>query len=171
MIRICDVDSPQSIAALYEIPLYKEQVFKRALYLDGINDPGNLGSIFRSASAFGIDLIAISPNSCEVFAPKVIRSSLGSVFWIPHIVVDFDWFSEISATKICADMSGGTPLKSYQYDCHKSVIIVIGSEAHGVSSEIRSACNDIVNIEMTSDMESINASVAAGILCWSLFSR
>ncbi|PKN77845.1 MAG: rRNA methylase [Candidatus Cloacimonetes bacterium HGW-Cloacimonetes-1] len=171
MLRICDVDSPQSIAALYNIPVFLEQKYTRALYLDGINDPGNLGSIFRSASAFGIDLIAISPNSCETFSPKVIRSSLGSVFWIPHIVADAAWFQEISATKICADMNGGTPLKLFKYDCKKSVIIAIGSEAHGVSSEIRAACSDIVNIEMTSEMESINASVAAGIMCWSLFSN
>lgn len=162
--RICDTRSPQAIAALYEIPDEKEVLYDMALYLDGIQDPGNMGTIFRSAAAFGVKQIYLSPGSCEVFSPKVVRASLGSVFWIPSAVRDYDWLRQQKLTILSTGVETGIPLRRLSRP--DKCVIVIGSEAQGVSNEVKEISNQSIRIEMRDSMESINASVATSIILW-----
>ena len=174
MSRICDTRQPQALAALYDIPMQRLVEFNRAIYLDRISDPGNLGTIFRTAAAFCIEQIILSPQCCEPTSPKVIRASLGSVFWVPYIVEGYDWLLSQNALTIAADAKAQASLGSLTVPLkdpsgHNKIILVIGSEAHGVDESILRNCTQRIRIDMHESMESLNASVAAGIMMWKIF--
>ncbi len=166
--RICDSENPAPIAALYEIPRGSEiGEFKHAFYFQEISDPGNLGTIFRSAEAFGIDLILLSPNSCEVASPKVIRASLGACYRLPFAYLDVDAVLDLGARNIALDMDGDVSLKDF-LPTGEPHIFYFGSEAHGLSPEIRGKIKDSISIPMRGEMESVNLAISASILAYQL---
>lgn len=149
------------------------------ILLDQINDPGNLGTIIRSADAFGIDLILITKNSVDMYNPKVTRSTMGSIFHLPIIDnVDSD---EIIETLKNNDIKiYATNLESQNYmnkiqeqinndrKNNKGVCIVIGNEAHGVSKELIDRSDDDFKIYMKGNAESLNVSTASSIIMYEL---
>lgn len=166
--RICDSDNPAPIAALYEIPRASEiGEFKHAFYFQEISDPGNLGTIFRSAEAFGVDLILLSPHSCEVASPKVIRASLGACYRLPFAYLDASVALGLGARNIALDMYGDVPLKEFLPTAQPH-IFYFGSEAHGLSSEVRGKIKDSISIPMRGEMESVNLAISASILAYQL---
>jgi len=165
--KIVSTQTPQDIAALIEIknkPL-KERDF--LLYLDGIKEPGNLGTIVRTAFAAGISGIVLSPNCCELFSPKVVRASLGTVFSIPIEIRNYDWLKNQKAKIIATKADAETDISHFQKP-DENIILVIGSEAFGVSEEILQIANYVVKISMNNKVESLNAAVAAGIMMFHL---
>lgn len=169
MRRICDTEQPQNLAAMYSIPETKETDFRVALYLDGISDPGNMGTIIRSAAAFGVKQIFLSEGSCDPFSPKVLRSSLGAVFWIPIAMKTARELCSYEAKIISTDLHNGIPLQDFDLNNNEKIILAIGSEAHGVSSEIQNISSAKIRIDQSNTMESLNASVACGIILWWFF--
>ena len=163
--KISTVKNPQLIAATVLTKTKKISKNNLILYLDGISNPGNLGTIFRTAYAFNIDGIVLSPNCCEIFNPKVIRSSLGSVLLQPAEIHDYEWFNSIKARIIAADAKAEKPLSCLSAK-DKNYVIVIGSEAHGYSPEIKKIVQDRVKIPLINDMESLNAAVSAAIIMY-----
>ena len=135
--------------------------YQTLLYLDQISDPGNLGTIIRTALALGVGGVALSPGSCDAFNPKVIRSSLGAVFTLPLEVKTYQWLKEQPAQKILADLAGYSiydlpPLSSPK-------ILILGSEAAGVSPQLHELSDLTITIPITGKMESLNLAIAAGI--------
>jgi len=171
MTRICESSTPSGIAALFCIPTFIEPQFKKALYLDGISDPGNMGTIFRTATAFGIDAIYLSRSCCETFSPKVVRSSLGSVFWLPHVELDDEDLLKNRSCLVALHQNGKILLQNYQPGNNSNSIYVIGAEATGIREQILNGCSQSIRLCMSRDMESLNAAVSAGVLCWWLFSQ
>jgi TrmH family RNA methyltransferase len=167
--RLCDSLSPQGMAALYPLPRQEAADFKTALYLDGISDPGNLGAIFRIAAAFGLDCLLLSPDCAEVSSPKVIRSSLGSVFKVPHLVLPGEELASAGAEIHVLDTSAGVSLDKLCPLPERRTILVVGSEAHGVSAPVRRLATSSLAIPMRGGMESLNAAIAAGIAAYHLF--
>lgn len=163
---LADTETPQPIMAVYSLPEYGIEDYKALLYLDGIQDPGNLGTIFRVAAAFNFDGIVLSSECCDAFSPKVIRASLGSVFWIPSIIADKDWLSNQSAIKIGLDSHSKISIDDVNINRESSVILIIGSESKGINKTIQSALTYEVAIPIYRKMESINASVATGIAAY-----
>lgn len=167
--RFCDTDSPPKVAGLYPLPSERRVAFRKAFYLDRIADPGNLGTIFRLSKAFGLDAILLNEGCAEIGSPKVIRASLGAVYSLPfcHVLpaeLDVDnW--RIIGTEAAAELS----LRSFGLPDDKSTLIVLGSEAHGLSAEVKSRCHQTLSIEMLPESESINVSVAAGIIAHHLY--
>ena len=163
MEKIASTKNPQSIMAL--VKTEPKQISKNnlLLYLDRINEPGNLGTIFRTASAFGIDGIVLSQESCEVFNPKVVRSSLGAVFQIPVEIHDADWLKNQSHYKIATSMENAIPLQKINNNPDKKILIM-GSEAFGIRQEILELANVNVKIPISDHMESLNVAVATGII-------
>jgi len=162
--RITDTQTPQGVAALLSIPehelILRDDFF--ILYLDEISDAGNLGTIIRTASAAGLDAVLVSPGSCEIFNPKVVRSSMGAVFKFPVLEKDTQFLKDSGAQIICALLKDSSNIFSLQ-KISKATILVIGSEAHGIREEIISMADQKVKIPMSGEMESLNASVAASI--------
>ncbi len=169
MSKICMTETPQSLAALYTIPEFRDNDFKRAFYLDGVSDPGNMGTIYRIASAFGFDRVILAHSCCDPFLPKVIRSSLGSVFWIPGMNGDPQWLSEQHAQVIVLSVKADKTLGDVVLQQDRQVIVVIGSEAHGVSEEIMHLPAEFVRISMQTGMESLNAAVVSGIVAHHIY--
>jgi len=169
MHKICDSEHPSGFAALLPIPQAQKVNFNYAFYLDRISDPGNLGSIFRIAAAFSIDALLLSPDSVEVSSPKVIRSSSGSVYKVPFQQVDISQLKAIKGRIVLADAHRGQALTEFNFKPEEKLIIVLGSEAHGISSEVSSLSNEVIHIEMSSAIESLNVSISAAIIAHYLF--
>lgn len=165
---LTETESPQGMVALYDIPEHSIKQFKTALYLDGIRDPGNLGTIFRLVAAFAWDGIFLSPDCCEVFSPKVIRASLGSVFWIPASVNDIQWLSEQKAEIAGLTMTDAIDIRKFKRQKDMPFILVIGSEAAGINPSIQKIVSSKISISMKGRMESLNAAVATGIALFKL---
>lgn len=136
------------------------------IYLDRINDPGNLGSILRSAWALGVEAALLSPGCADPFNPKAVRAASGAVIALP-VAQEV----EISALALLvgrgysllgADVSDGLPYYMVEYG--RPAILAIGSEAHGLESRVRELCAGLVRIPMPSGAESLNAAAAASII-------
>jgi len=147
--------------------------YKKFYYLNGISDPGNLGSIFRTASAFGVDGLILDEQCCDLANSKVIRASLGAVFTVPVLRVDNNWIftrhEKIYITASRQEMNVKCKMENVKYDMEMpdtSLIIVIGSEAHGVADSIRKIADKQIYIPIQNEMESLNVSVAFGVLVW-----
>ncbi len=162
--RICDSEHPQGMAGLFELPRERGVDFQRAFYLDGISDPGNLGTIFRIAAAFALDTLLLSPDCVEVASPKVIRSSLGSVFKVPFQIMAADQLQILKANLILTEASSGEALRSWHPQAGERIVIVLGSEARGVSDGVKTLADKTLRIEMGEGIESLNVAVAAGII-------
>ncbi|MFO7660713.1 MAG: RNA methyltransferase [Candidatus Cloacimonadaceae bacterium] len=169
--ELTDTETPQPFAALFEIPQFSLDKYKVILYLDGIRDPGNLGAIFRTAAAFSLDGIVLSPDCCEVFAPKVVRASLGSVFFLPSEVRELAWLKTQSAQKIGLVMDGDIRLQELTLSKAEPVIVIIGSEGSGISAEVMTAVTQKVGIPIAEKMESLNAAVSAGIAVYEITNK
>ncbi len=170
--KISTEKSPQGMIAV--LPLPSESVPQctangRYLLLDTIQDPGNLGTILRSASAFGIDGV-IMCGCADTASPKTVRASMGAVFRVPLWKTDIladtvrklrDDGHRVLAAALTEDCLCAGETALYANDC-----VVIGNEGHGITADVLAACNEGIRIPMTGDTESLNASIAASILLW-----
>lgn len=168
---LAETDTPQSIVAVFCIPEFSIPAYRAILYLDGIRDPGNVGTIFRIATAFGFNGIALSPDCCEVFSPKVIRASLGSVFWVPSFTAGESWLKEQNADIIGLIGNSKTSFSELKTNTTRGVVLVIGSEGSGISSSVKATLTHEVRIPISNEMESLNAAVAAGIGAYEISHR
>ena len=154
--------------------IYKEDFFlkdgERAIALCSVRDPGNIGSVIRSAVAFGAEHIVLSADSADIYNSKTVRSAMGSLFKVKVTVVR-DFASFISASQAngrnvyAAELSDGAVALD-QIKALPTDIFIIGNEGHGIPVEISSVCNNSVYIPISSNTESLNASVAAAIFMW-----
>jgi TrmH family RNA methyltransferase len=154
--------------------IYKEEFFlrpdERAIILASIRDPGNLGSVIRSAVAFGTEHIILSDDCVDLYNSKTIRAAMGSFLKIRASVTS-DLPAVISALRengravYAAELRPGAvalpDIKRRSTD-----VVVIGNEGHGIPAEVSSACTASVYIPISPNTESLNASVAAGVLMW-----
>ena len=154
--------------------IYKEDFFvfegERVLSLYSLRDPGNLGAVIRSASAFGVKHIVLSSDSADIYNPKTVRAAMGTMFGVKITYVR-DFASFITAAKengravYAAELSEGA--KSVKdIELTSDDIFMIGNEGHGIPREISSICNGSVYIPISEGVESLNASVAAAVFMW-----
>ena len=164
---ICDTETPQGIAAVLEIPDEVAPDLSSTGYvlmLDGVAEPGNMGTIIRTAEAAGIDGIFLMKGCVDIYSPKVVRSAMGSVFRMKFFKANIDTIESLKAEgfKIATTaLYNSKPIKGKR-------AIVIGNEAHGVSDEVLSLSDICVRIDMCGKVESLNAAVAAGIAMYML---
>ena len=136
------------------------------VYLDGVSDPGNVGTIIRTAAAFDVDLVALSADAADVGNPKVVRASAGLIFSLPiEKIVDSEAFfallqsNSIEVLGAAADASTDIEeIKSFSKVC-----LAIGSEARGLSDSVRDQCHKLVAVRTSARVESLNAAAAAAI--------
>ena len=141
-------------------------VGNRILILDDIQDPGNLGTIIRSAVAFNFGTIVLSYGTVDLYNPKVVRSTKGMLFKINVIVRDIPSFlKELDDYTIYGtDVVSGVNIKDEKIP--EKVAIVIGNEGKGISSDVRNLCHKFIYIKMNEECESLNAGVSASIIMY-----
>ena len=171
MKRISTLITPNKIMAVCEY-LMPDDIKGNILLLDHIQDPGNLGTIIRSAVAFNFSTIIVSEDTVDFYNDKVIRSSEGMIFNI-NLVKD-DLLSIIPVLKekgykiYGTDVKKGKNIKTID---NKQCAIIIGSEGKGMSIEVKELCDDFIYINMSKTCESLNAAVASSIIMYEVFNR
>ena len=166
MSMISTLKTPPGILAVCAYMHWEKPEFDKGKFilLDRINDPGNLGTIVRIADWFGIDAIVCSTDSVDIYNPKTIQSSMGSIFKIPVFYFGLDKFlSELGKEKVVigADMAG-VSLKDFSFP--DNGFLLMGSESHGIDPKLDSVITHRVTIPKSGNAESLNVAVATGIL-------
>lgn len=166
---ISDTKSPQGLFAAAErfgasIP----ENARRLVVLDGVQDPGNVGTIIRTAEAFGLDGIVYVNSCADRFSPKTLRASMGSAFRVPSLVTAADSLAKfLEDFTVYGAMPDKTAKRLGDVKFPEKTAIVIGSEGSGISSEIAELCGEKIYIPIQG-AESLNAAMAAAVLLWEI---
>ena len=172
--RISDTRTPQGVLAAVRMETRTEDEVlsdPRGVYifLERLQDPGNLGTIVRTAEAAGASGILMSPDCCDVYNPKVVRSTMGSVFRVPFAVSE-DLTASAEKVKRMGGHVYAAHLKgSVSYtvpDYRELSVFLIGNEAEGLTEALASASDQRIRIPMSGQVESLNASLAAAVLLY-----
>ena len=178
--QISDVKTTQGLVASFTIPPTLEKTdslknelgrrkYRKILLCDKISDPGNLGTLLRSALGFGFDLVTLTGGCVDPFSPKVVRSSVGAIFGLKLFETTIDRLLKLASdeklTVIAADASGNDRIvDAVRVMETAGIIVAVGSEAEGLSSEIGLAARLRIRIPHLPTVESLNAGVAGSIL-------
>lgn len=167
---ITDVSNPQGILAVVQKNKSSEIDFKEDFFLilDDIQDPGNIGTIIRTADSINMKQIIVSNKTADPFNPKVVRSTMGAIFRV-NVISEEDLEKTIKILRKHKIKIFATDLKTnksiYDIDYRKSAVI-IGNESKGVSEKLLNIADERIKIPMTGKTESLNASVATGIILY-----
>lgn len=172
-----DTKTPQGILAIVEKPHYTLDTILSGervnlLLLEDLRDPGNLGTVMRTAEGAGMDGIIMSKETVDLFNPKVVRSTMGSIFRVPFLYVEnmMDTVAELKVKGVSIVATDLLGANSYEQEAYPDkTAIVIGNEAKGITEDMRNAADILVRIPMCGKLESLNASVAAGIMMYELY--
>lgn len=168
---IWDTETPQGILAVVgKKDNDIDGVIENSSFLilaDRIQDPGNLGTLIRTADAAGAQGVIISEGTVDPYSPKVLRSTMGSIFHlpvihVPNMVEAVDKLKSYGFNIYASSLEGSTPY--YSEDYRKKTAVVIGNEASGIDGSIIQAADRLIKIPMPGNAESLNAGVAGGIL-------
>lgn len=161
--KLSSMTSPDGIGAVIKKKEVREISSPKILLLDGINDPGNLGTMVRSAEAFGFIDVILLPGTVDLYNEKTLRASMGSVFRLNIQDMTYDDVKKLkpSYKVLSADMDG-LDIRDYKKD--SKIIIAIGNEANGLSQTMREITDDFIKIPMEGEIESLNAAIAASII-------
>ena len=172
--KISETVNPQGILAVCHIKEfdvtnvdYSNSPF--FVVLENVTDPGNMGTLIRTADAAGADGIFLSKGCVDIYNPKVIRSTMGSIFHLPiyrnlNLMDLMEDFKNNNVKTLAAHLKGtSTP---YKVDMTTACAVIIGNEANGLSDEISEIASDLVKIPMPGKAESMNAGIAGGILIY-----
>jgi TrmH family RNA methyltransferase len=172
--QVAQTQNPQGIAALVELPHNNLDTILAGqnlllLVACGVQDPGNLGTLMRSAAAFGASALCTLPETVSPFNPKAVRSSAGAIFHLPvlHDLSVHDLVYRLRADGVCivaADRHSPSPL--CQADLRGSVAIMVGREASGLPPEIAREAALVLSISIRPGMDSVNAATAGSIFLY-----
>lgn len=177
--KVSDTVTPQGLMALVRIPKYDfEEILKRQelflAVLENLSDPGNMGTIIRTAEGAGVDGIILGGNCVDIFSPKVVRSAMGSLFRMPVFTFsERDFLDTLNCLKEDGVRLYGAHLKGALF--HDEIVygnkcaVMIGNESKGLTKEASELSDSFVKIPMEGQVESLNASVAAGILMYEVY--
>ncbi len=161
---LSETETPQGIIAVLDIkqlPITNSPDF--LLIPDQIRDPGNLGTLLRTAAAAGVRAVLLTPETTDVFAPKVVRAGMGAHFRLPIHSMTWDEIKEITkdVQVFLADMDGQS---CWETDLRQPLALIVGSESAGASDEARKLATKKMSIPMFGNVESLNAGVAGSVL-------
>ena len=159
--KLTSYKNPEGVIFVSSYPSNYIKKMDRVLYLDDINDPGNMGTIIRTALAFDYDAVIYSSSSCDPFNEKVIAASKGAIFKMPLICDDL--YKIITNQKLVVSALTDNSINLNNLKVKEPFILVLGNEAHGVKDDIIKKADYVVKIPI-SNIDSLNVSIAAGIL-------
>ena len=172
MKKLSDLKTPSNVMAVVE-KLDEKPIGEKILILDNVQDPGNLGTIIRSAVAFNFDTIVLSPKTVDLYNPKVVRSTQGMMFHTNIIIREpVSFINELKneGYKIVGTkVTNGIDVRESKTYSHFALII--GNEGKGMSEELSELCDEYLYIKMNDQCESLNAAVAASILMYEISNK
>ena len=178
MRRMSDTKTPQGVLAVVRMPSYDEEELIAGdrekpplfLLLEDIRDPGNLGTILRTAEAAGVSAVFMSPGTVDVFSPKVVRSTMSAVYRVPFAagadLVSVTKKMRARGIKVYASYLDPGAVPYTEADFTGGAAVMVGSEASGLTAELSGCADSRIYIPMQGEIESLNAAMAAGILMY-----
>ena len=173
--QLADTTTPSGIFAIFRQPTFQPTIVnpqRRSLVvaLDDVQDPGNVGTIMRTAAWFGVDALLCSQGTADLYNPKVVRSCAGSLFALPHyrcnaMAHELSHWQQQGYSIVCSSLEGRDICGGEAFG--EKTVIVIGNEANGVSQGVQASADMLVRIPHAGSkpaVESLNASIAAAIL-------
>lgn len=167
--KLCDTKNPQGIIGVFNFKQQSTVDFeheKLIVSLENISDPGNVGTIIRNCDWFGVENILLSSDCAEVYNPKVIRASAGSVFHL-NIFEEKDFYNVLNGKKkngftiLCADLNGEN---LYTFTSKQKIILVLANEANGPTKNLLDICDSRITIPQKGKAESLNVASASAVL-------
>lgn len=182
--RLSDTETPQGILAVVKKKTYTEEEFfsptpgpdaagrnapSNIIVLDRLQDPGNIGTIIRTADAAGYLGAILMKGTADIYSPKVVRAAAGSLFRLPVLFAETPeqaifWLKRHGKTVVCTAIAGRMPY--YDADLSENIALIIGNEGNGVCEEFAAKSDLLVTIPMEGTVESLNAAAAAAILMY-----
>jgi TrmH family RNA methyltransferase len=163
--KISNLETPNKVLAIFykkniaQLPELKNKI---SLVLDGIQDPGNLGTIIRIADWFGIENIIASDDTADLYNPKVIQSTMGSIARVHIFYIDLKSFFQSNKILVMGAVLNGDNIASLKKI--SEALLVIGNESKGIRADVEQYIQHRITIPKTGDAESLNAAVATGII-------
>ncbi len=170
--NITDTKTPQGILAVLKIPKYEENFGnENILILDKVQDAGNIGTIIRTADAFGIKNIICTNGTVDAYSPKVVRSTMGSILREKIFYLDdINKLKEMGYTIVGSVLDDKSiPLKNLKIT--KKMAFVMGNESNGISEKIKKICDIFVKIPINDSVESLNVAIATAIILYKNFEK
>ena len=168
--KISDTKTPpKAIAVAKQLNPEWSESFNKVILLEGIKDPGNLGTILRTAAAFNTDAVVLYGDTVDLYNPKTVRSAVGNLWKIP--VFKFDNLDKFKAYEKVATLPCGNTINLKDYIPAKKILIMFGSEADGLSEDLKVEADKNITIEMTENVESLNLSISAAIVMYELWEK
>lgn len=182
--KISEENSPEGVITVAEYidKFHKSYIIKEGniktdgdggiLLLESVRDPQNVGAIIRSARALGISAIAMSEDCADIYNPRTVRASMGTLFSMPVVRVDSlpEYVSLLreNGRKVYAAALDDTAVELGSFALGEGTCVVVGNEGHGLSEELMSVCDGRLYIPMSPGAESLNAAVAASLIMWEM---
>lgn len=167
---LADTETPQGVVAVAALPPAElpplDPHASLVLVMDSVRDPGNVGTLLRTAAAAGCDAVVTTAGSVDPFAPKVIRAAMGAHFRVP-VVADALWDQigpALDSLPAIYGADGGAMLAYDAADFCTGAAIIVGNEDHGLTEEARRWCRGTIAIPMARGVESLNAAISGSIL-------
>ena len=169
--KVADTETSQGIVAVFETLSHFPASPNFILVIDQVRDPGNAGTLLRTALAMGVDAIIITPGTVDLYSPKVVRAGMGVHFSLPMVEMDWNMINlavkkDRSVSIVCTVVDGGTAI--WELRPVFPLALVVGSEAHGVSDEGLSLADHLATIPMPGGAESLNAAIAGSIAMYEI---
>lgn len=169
--QISDTVNSQGIIAVVNYFSDKQLEYDKLeniVYLDTVADPGNMGTILRTCDAMGVDAVVVSKGCVDIYNPKVVRSTMASLFNVP-VVYDFnedmlDVLKNKGYTVIGTILDGSESV--FDCDFNKKTVVVMGNEANGICDKVKNQCDVRVRIPMTGGAESLNVAVCCSMVLY-----
>ena len=149
--------------------------YDKIILMENVQDPGNMGTVIRTADAAGFNCVICTKGCVDIYNPKVLRSTVGSVFRMPVITTDktgreiAEEMKDLGFAALATVPVGG--VNCFEEDYKGKILLVIGNEANGISEETVKICDKKVTIPMPGGTESLNASVAAAVLIYEILRK
>jgi TrmH family RNA methyltransferase len=174
--KVGSTRTPQPVLAVASIPTVDQSVLARdglVVVAMSVSDPGNLGTLLRSAEASGAAAIVLGPGSVDAYNPKVVRASAGAIFGIPLVDAESEGWSAVEALDALGELgrqrlgaTAGEGVAHTEVDFTRPTAVVLGNEAHGIDAEAAQHLDGQVRIAMAGPAESLNVAMAGTVLCF-----
>lgn len=173
MAAACDTQTPQGVICVIKTldnNIDLDTINNKYILAENVQDPSNLGTILRTADALGLSGVIMTKDCCDIYSPKVCRGAMGALYRVPFKIIDSapDFIRNFNetGTSYAAVVREAQPVTACNFEGNS--LVAIGNEGNGLTDETAMACTHRITIPMSSNAESLNAAIAAGILMWEM---